>query len=146
LGALAGFFGGVLDAVLTRVIEAVTAFPTLVFVLVVQAVLSEPTMTSLLFAIGLTRWTEISRLVRAEVLLVSTQDYIQAARALGASPWRILRRHVMPNAVAPALVSAAFGVASVVLIEASLDFLNIGLPKQIPSWGETLSEARVHTG
>jgi peptide/nickel transport system permease protein len=79
-------------------------------------------------------------------MLVSSQDYVVAARALGAGPWRILRRHVVPNAVAPVLVAAAFGVASVVLVEASLDFLRVGTPAGSASWGETLSETRDHLG
>ena len=146
MGALAGFFGGMLDAVVARVIEIVTAFPTLVLVLVVQAVVPHPTTYTMLLAIGLTRWTEVARLVRAEVLLVGAQDYVTAARALGASSWRVLRRHVLPNAVAPAMVAATFGVATVVLIEASLDFLRVGVPSQVASWGETLSESREHSG
>jgi len=146
LGSLAGFFGGMLDAIVARVIETLTSFPTLIFVLVVQAVLPNPTTLTLLVAIGLTRWTEVARLVRAEVLLVSAQDYVTAARALGASPGRVLRRHVMPNAVAPALVAATFGIASVILIEAALDFLRVGVPDTASSWGETLSEARDQPG
>lgn len=141
LGALAGFFGGVFDAIVSRLIETLTSFPTLVLVLVVQAVLPNPTTLTLLVVIALSRWTEVARLVRAEVLLVSAQDYVTAARALGASPTRVLRRHVLPNAVAPALVAATFGVASVVLIEAALDFLRVG-GGGAASWGETLSEAR----
>jgi peptide/nickel transport system permease protein len=146
LGALAGFFGGALDAIVARVIEALTAFPTLVLVLVVQAVLARPTMFTLMLAIGLTRWPEVARLVRAEVLLVSSQDYVVAARALGATPLRVLRKHVVPNAFAPILVAATFGVASVILIEASLDFLRVGIPPSAASWGETLSETREHLG
>jgi peptide/nickel transport system permease protein len=144
LGALAGFYGGVVDSIVSRLVETLTAFPTIVLVLVVQALLPKPTMVTMLMAIGLTRWTEVARLVRAEVLLVASQDYVVAARALGAAPLRVLRRHVLPNAVAPILVSATFGVASVVLIEASLTFLRVGLPPPTPSWGEMLSEARDH--
>ncbi len=146
LGALGGFFGGFLDGVIARVTETLTAFPTLVLVLVVQAVVPHPSLWTLLFAIGLTRWPEVARLVRAEVMLVSSQDYVVAARALGAGPWRILRRHVFPNAVAPVLVAATFGIASVVLVEASLDFLRVGAPAGSASWGETLSETREHLG
>jgi peptide/nickel transport system permease protein len=144
LGALAGFFGGVLDALVARLVETLTAFPTLVLVLVVQALVPHPTTLSLLIALALTRWTEVARLVRAEVLLVSSQDYVLAARALGAGPWRILYRHVAPNARAPVLVSATFGLASVVLIEAALDFLRVGLPWHVASWGEMLSQSREH--
>lgn len=146
LGALGGFFGGFLDGLIARVTETLTAFPTLVLVLVVQALVSRPSLWTLLLAIGLTRWPEVARLVRAEVMLVSSQDYVFAARALGAGPWRILRRHVFPNAVAPILVAGTFGVASVVLVEASLDFLRVGAPPGAVSWGETLSETREHLG
>lgn len=146
LGALAGFYGGVIDSLVSRLVETLTAFPSLVLVLVVQALIPRPSMTTMLLTIGLTRWTEVARLVRAEVLLVGSQDYVLAARALGAAPWRVLRRHVLPNAIAPMLVAATFGIASVVLIEASLTFLRVGLPPPTPSWGETLSEARDHAG
>jgi peptide/nickel transport system permease protein len=144
LGALGGFYGGLFDGIVARVTETLTAFPTLVLVLVVQAVVSHPSLWTLLLAIGLTRWPEVARLVRAEVMLVSSQDYVVAARALGAGPWRILRRHVLPNAVAPVLVAGTFGLASVVLVEASLDFIGVGAPAGSASWGETLSETRDH--
>ncbi len=146
LGALAGFFGGVFDAFVARLIETLTAFPTLILVLVVQALVPRPTMITLLAAIALTRWTEVARLVRAEVMLVGSQDYVLAARALGASPLRVLWRHIAPNARAPALVSATFGVASVVLIEAALDFLHVGDTGHLATWGETIGEAREHMG
>jgi peptide/nickel transport system permease protein len=142
LGALAGFYGRMVDSIVSRLVETLTAFPTLVLVLVVQALLPHPSMGTMLLAIGLTRWTEVARLVRAEVLLVTSQDYALAARALGARPLRVLSRHVLPNALAPVLVAATFGVASVVLIEASLTFLRVGVPPPTPSWGEMLSEAR----
>lgn len=144
LGAVAGFFGGPFDAFVARLIEVVTAFPTLILVLVVQAVVPHPTTLSLLGALALTRWPEVARLVRAEVILTNAQEYVLAARALGASPWRVLRRHVAPNARVPALVAGTFGLAQVVLVEASLDFLRVGLPAPVASWGETLSELREH--
>jgi peptide/nickel transport system permease protein len=146
LGALGGFFGGVVDGVVSRLIETLSAFPTLVLVLVVQAFVAHPSLWTLLVAIGLTRWPEVARVVRAEVLLASSQDYVVAARALGAGPWRVLRRHVIPNVVAPILVAGTVGLASVVLVEASLDFLRVGAPAGTASWGETLSETREHFG
>lgn len=145
LGALAGFYGGLVDALVGRAIETLTPFPTLILVLVVQALLPEPTVESMLLAIGLTRWTEVARIVRAEVLLVMSQDYVLAARALGVRPLRVLVRHIAPNAAAPVLVAAAFGIAQVVLIESSLEFLRVGAPSSV-SWGEMLSEARGHPG
>jgi peptide/nickel transport system permease protein len=144
MGALAGFVGGFVDALITRAVEALSAIPTLLLVLVVSALVAHPTTATLLWTIALTRWTELARLVRAEVLLVLGSDYITAARALGASPSRVLRRHVMPNAVGPAIVAAAFGVASIVLAEAAVDFLRVGTPDTLSSWGEALGEARLH--
>ena len=144
LGALAGFAGGTLDTIVTRTVESLTAIPTLVLVLIVGALVPHPTTATLLWTIALTRWTDLARLVRAEVLLTVGADYVVAARALGASAGRVLGRHVLPNALGPALVAAAFGVASVVLIEAAVDFLRVGPPDTMASWGEALGEARGH--
>ena len=144
LGALAGFAGGTVDAIVTRLVESLTAIPTLVLVIVVCAVVPHPTTATMLWTIALTRWTDLSRLVRAEVLRALGTDYVTAARALGASPARVLRRHVLPNAIGPAIVAVAFGVASVVLTEAAVDFLRVGPPSTMASWGEALGEARSH--
>ena len=146
LGGLAGFAGGVVDSLVSRAVESLTAIPTLVLVLVVGALVPHPTTATLLWTIALTRWTELARLVRAEVLKGLGEDYATAARALGASPARVLLRHVMPNAIGPAIVAAAFGVASVVLIEAAVDFLRVGSPDTMASWGEAMGEARASTG
>jgi peptide/nickel transport system permease protein len=146
LGALGGFAGGAVDASITRLVESLTAVPTLVLVIVVCAVVPHPTTATMLWTIALTRWTDLSRLVRAEVLRALGTDYVAAARALGASPTRVLRRHVLPNAIGPAVVAVAFGVASVVLTEAAVDFLRVGPPSTMASWGEALGEARTHAG
>jgi peptide/nickel transport system permease protein len=141
-GALAGLFGGPTDALVSRAIESISAFPPLVLVLGVQAAVPTPTLMTLFLAIALSRWPEIARLVRGEVILASTRDYALAARALGASPLRILRKHIMPNVRGPLIVAAAIGVSAVVLTEASLDFLRVGPPGGAASWGETMSEFR----
>jgi len=144
LGALAGFAGGAIDSLVARAVESLSAIPTLVLVLVVGALVPHPTTATLLWTIALTRWTELARLVRAEVLTSLGTDYVTAARALGASPLRVLWRHVLPNAIGPAIVAAAFGVASVVLVEAAVDFLRVGSPDTMASWGEAMGEARTH--
>lgn len=141
-GALAGSFGGPTDAFVSRVIESISAFPPLVLVLGIQAAVPTPTLMTLFLAIALSRWPEIARLVRGEVILASTRDYALAARALGASPLRILRKHIMPNVRGPLIVAASIGVSAVVLTEASLDFLRVGPPGGAASWGETMSEFR----
>ncbi len=146
LGGLAGFVGGALDALVSRGVEALTAIPSLVLALVVLATVPHATTATLLWTIALTRWTVLARLVRAEVLMSLGTDYVTAARALGTSPLRVLWRHVMPNAVGPALVAAAFGIASVVLLEAAVDFLHVGAPDTMASWGEAMGEARGSPG
>ncbi len=145
-GALSGFLGGIVDALVSRAVEALMVIPTLLLVLVVEALVSHPTTATLLWTIALTRWPELARLVRAEVLRVLGKDYVTAARALGASPGRILARHVLPNAIGPAIVAASFGVASVIVVQAAVDFLHAGSPDTVASWGEALSEARSHPG
>ena len=144
LGALAGFAGGAIDTLVTRTVESFTAIPTLILVLIVGALVPHPTTATLLWTIALTRWTDLARMVRAEVLLALGTDYVMAARALGASPSRVLRRHVLPNAIGPAIVAAAFGIASVVLIEAAVDFLHVGPGDATASWGEAMGQARGH--
>jgi peptide/nickel transport system permease protein len=144
LGAVAGFAGGIVDALVARAVESLAAIPTLVLVLVVGALVPHPTTWTLLLTIALTRWTELARLVRAEVVLALGSDYVTAARALGAPPHRILWRHVLPNAVGPAIVGATFAVAWVVLVEATVDFLRVGATDTIASWGEVMGEARAH--
>lgn len=141
-GALAGLFGGPTDAFVSRAIESISAFPPLVLVLGVQAAVPNPTLMTLFLAIALSRWPEIARLVRGEVILASTREYAMAARALGASPLRVLRKHIMPNVRGPLIVAAAIGVSAVILTEASLDFLRVGPPGGAASWGETMSEFR----
>jgi peptide/nickel transport system permease protein len=91
-------------------------------------------------AVAFVRWAEVARLVRAEVIRASAEDYVTAARALGASPFRVFWRHILPNTLGPAIVSSVFGVASVVLLEAALSFLKMGAPTRVASWGETLAE------
>lgn len=142
LGAVAGYFGRRIDAVVARAIDVLSSFPALVLLVVVQALQPHPTIAGLLLAIGLTRWTEVARLVRGEVLVIASRDYTVAARALGASPLRVLFRHVLPNARGPVFVAAALGLGQLVVLEASLSFLRVGVPPSSASWGEMLSEVR----
>jgi peptide/nickel transport system permease protein len=144
LGALAGFAGGIVDALVARAVESLTAIPTIVLVLVVGAIVPHATQGTLLATIVLTRWTELARVVRAEILHALRADYVTAARALGASAPRVLWRHVLPNAIAPAIVGATFALAWVILIESTVDFLRVGTVEAHVSWGEVLGEARSH--
>ena len=141
IGALAGYYGGKVDAVLSRFIEIVICFPTLFLILTVLAVLPQSIFT-IMAVIGVTRWPDVARLVRAEFLKQKTLDYVSAARALGAKPSRVIFRHILPNATSPVFVSATFGIAGAILIESALSFLGLGVPPPAPSWGQTLSAGR----
>lgn len=142
LGALAGYLGGTIDFVTQRVTETMSSMPSFVLVLCVQAALPKPDLTTLFFTIVAARFAEVARLVRTEVVDVSSRDYVLAARALGASPMRVLFRHVIPNARGQAIVSATFGLGAVVLLEAQLDFLHIGSRGRYASWGQVMSDVR----
>jgi peptide/nickel transport system permease protein len=140
LGALAGYERGFWNDRLVRLVETVDTFPAIIVVALVRAIERHPSALSLVLAVAFVRWAEVARLVRAEVLRTSAEDFVAAAQALGASPARILLRHVLPNAIWPAVTSSVFGVASVVLLEAAISFLGMGAPSRVASWGETLAE------
>jgi peptide/nickel transport system permease protein len=141
VGALAGFYGGIIDVVLSRVIEVVICFPFLFLILAVIVFLP-PSIYNIMIVIGLTRWTTIARYTRGEFIRIKEQEFTEAARALGASDKKIIFRHILPNSLAPVLVTATFGVANAILIEAALSFLGLGVQPPTPSWGEILSVGR----
>jgi peptide/nickel transport system permease protein len=141
LGLLSGFFGGWIDAVVMRVAEVQLAFPTIILYVAVMAVLG-PGLEKLIAVIGVVGWVQYARVERAMTLSIREQEYVQAARALGASsPW-IMLRHVLPNTIGPLTVVASFGLASTIVIEASLSFLGLGVPPSVPSWGSMLADGR----
>ncbi len=146
LGTTAGYFGGWWDTLVERVTEVFLSFPPLFLILTIQALLPTTagvaSVLQLVAVLGFTGWTGVSRLVRAEVLRVKTQDYVLAARAAGLSRVRILTRYVLPNAIGPVLVAATFGIAGAVLIESALSFLGFGVQPPMASWGELLQQAR----
>jgi len=141
VGAAAGYYGGIVDIIFSRLIEIMICFPTFFLILAVIAML-EPSIFNIMVIIGLTGWTGIARLVRGEFFKCRSQDYVTACVAQGASDMRIIFRHILPNSIAPVLVTAAFGVAGAVLIESSLSFLGFGVQPPTPSWGEILSSSR----
>ena len=142
LGALAGYFGGFIDIAVSRLVEIMLCFPTFFLILTLAALIQERSIFHVMLIIGVTSWTGVARLVRAEFLKHKGLEYSQAARALGLPTWRVLFVHILPNAIAPVLVSATFGIAGAILVESSLSFLGIG-DLSVPSWGETLNSGRV---
>lgn len=137
LGALAGYYGRWTDSIIMRFVDIMLCFPTFFLILAVIAFL-EPSIWNIMIIIGLTGWMGVARLVRAEFLSLRERDFVQAARALGASDGRIIFRHLLPNALSPVLVSATLGVAGAILTESALSFLGIGVQPPTPSWGNML--------
>lgn len=141
VGAMAGFYGGVADIVLSRIIEVVICFPFLFLILAVIAFLP-PSIYTIMIVIGITRWTDIARYTRGEFMRLREREFTEAAKALGATDPKIIFRHILPNSLAPVLVTATFGIANAILIEAALSFLGLGIQPPTPSWGGILSSAR----
>lgn len=134
VGALAGYFGGIIDILISRIIEIVLLFPAFFLILTIVG-LTKPSIFIIMVVIGLTSWPTIARLIRGEVLKQRGIDYVTAARALGSSNTRIIFRHILPNAISPAMVAAPFGVASAIITEAALSLLGIGVQPPAPTWG-----------
>jgi len=141
LGMLAGYAGGRADGVVMRLMDAVLSLPPLVLALALGAVLGAG-LTGVLLALGVVYTPAFARLMRGQVLSVKTRDYVEAARALGASGWWIARRHVLPNAATPIVVQASLSVAFAILAEASLSFLGLGIQPPAASWGSMINAGR----
>lgn len=139
LGALAGYYGGWLDNALMRFTDIIISAPFLLVVIAVTAATGGVRLTTVIIVIAATGWYEIGRLMRAQFLVLREQEFVQAARALGASNARIIIRHILPNALAPIIVSATLGVSGIILLEAALGFLGYSVPPPEPSWGNMLS-------
>lgn len=142
IGAAAGFYGGRIDNFLMRITDIFFAFPSLLLAIAILAAIEKPGLWNIFIALGVTGWTPIARIVRGQVLAVKENEFIQAARAQGASDFRLISTHIMPNSVAPIIVVATLGVAGNILGEAGLSFLGLGIQAPAPSWGNMLSEGR----
>jgi len=140
-GLAAGYFGGWTDSVISRVTEALLAIPFLILAIALAAFLG-PSLVNAMIAIGVSAAPKFVRLARGQALAVRSEDYVQSARALGASDTRILVRHVLPNIMAPLIVQATITIATAIIAEASLSFLGLGLQPPNPSWGSMLNTAK----
>jgi len=141
IGAVAGFMGGLGDEIIMRLVDTLYAFPAILMALLLAAVYRPGTLTAMI-AIGLATVPIFARLMRASVLSLKTQPFVEAARAQGMGPARILFRHILPNALSPIIVQASLSLAVAVLAEAALSFLGLGTPPDVPSWGNMLREAQ----
>jgi len=142
VGLVAGYFGGAVDAALMRLVDGALAVPRLFLLLLVLSVPDRVPLLALIVLIGATGWFVTSRLVRAEVLRLREETFVRAAEALGASRRRIIFRHLMVNTAGPLLVAATLGVGDVILLEAGLSFLGLGVQPPTPSWGGMILDAR----
>lgn len=140
-GAIAGYLGGRVDSVMMRLIDAALAIPRILLLIAVLALWGALSLPTLVLVIGMTGWFHVSRLVRAEVLAIREQDVVVAARALGASGVRVLWRHILPAALSPVIVAATLGVGNVIVLEAGLSFLGIGVQQPAASWGNMIADA-----
>ena len=139
-GAVAGFRGGRVDALMMRFVDGAMAVPRVLLLLAVGALWGGLTTLQLVLLLGLTQWFPVSRLVRAEVLVARSEEYVTSARALGAGESRVLFRHVLPNVLSPVLVAAMIGVSNVITLEAGLSYLGFGIRPPAPSWGNIIQD------
>ena len=143
LGALAGYYGGVLDSIVQGLVDLTWAFPTILAALAIMFMLGTG-LRSVMIAVGVVYWAGYARITRGQFLALREEEYVQAARAVGASSLRIVWRHLLPNSLAPLLVQLSLGMGQVILIEASLSFLGLGAQPPTPSWGSMLSSGRAY--
>ncbi|HEY4440452.1 MAG TPA: ABC transporter permease [Candidatus Elarobacter sp.] len=140
-GAIAGLAGGRVDAIMMRFVDAMLSFPTFFLVITVEALTNNFSLVVIVLVIGLLSWMGVARLVRGEVLTLRERDFVEAARALGAGPVRLITLHLLPNALAPVVVAGTLAVGDNILIEAGLSYLGLGVQIPTASWGNMLQDA-----
>ncbi|MGQ0816188.1 MAG: oligopeptide ABC transporter permease [Gemmatimonadota bacterium] len=141
LGAIAGYFGGKIDALLMRFTDMVLSFPRLILLIMIVALFS-PSVALIITVLGLTQWPNTTRIVRGDVLSLREREFIQAAHALGMGKRRIIFRHLIPNVLAPVIVTATLGIGNTIVLEAGLSFLGLGVQPPTPSWGNMVADGR----
>lgn len=137
IGALAGYYGGLVDGVLMRFTDIMLSFPTLLLAIALSSQLGGQVWV-IIFIIAVFGWMSVARIVRGQFLSLKRQEFIEAAHAVGASDWRIMARHIIPNAMAPVLVNATLAVGNAIIVESSLSFLGLGVQPPTPTWGNML--------
>lgn len=142
VGTVAGYFGGRIDSFLMQVVDTMQSLPFLLIAITVNRVVSSPSIVVLVVLLGLLSWTTLARLTRAKTMQVRELEYVQAARALGMSEWRVLTRHVLPNVTGPAIVIGTTLVANTILVESAMSFLGLGVPPPASTWGTMLHDAQ----
>ncbi len=141
LGSVAGYFGGLVDEVIMRVTDVFMAFPALILAMAITVALG-PSLNSVTLALTAVSWPSYTRLIRGDILAVREEDYVEAARGVGSSHFRIIVRHILPNSIYPTLVMASLDIGAVVLSAAALSFLGLGAPEGYADWGQMIGYAR----
>lgn len=141
LGSLAGYYGGKVDNIIMRATDIVLMLPFLVLALTIIAIIPEMTIPIFITIIAVTSWPNLTRIIRGSYLSLREQEFIQGARAIGASDFRIIFRHFIPNAIGPIIVNATLMMAVYIIVESGLSFIGFGIPEPTPTWGNMLSEA-----
>jgi len=144
-GLIAGYYGRRYEAAIMRLVDIQLAFPFILLALAIIGVLG-PGLRNVILVLGVAGWMVYARVVRGQVLSVREREFVEAARAIGASDFRIIRRHVLPNTLAPVIIVATFAVATCIITEASLTFFGLGVEATIPTWGSMLSDGRAYMG
>ncbi|WP_018923312.1 oligopeptide ABC transporter permease [Salsuginibacillus kocurii] len=142
LGSLAGYYGGKVDGIIMRFTDLFLIFPFLLMVLTVVTILEETSLLILVVTLGLIVWPNITRILRGTYLTLREQEYVLSARSIGASDFRIIIKHLIPNAIGPIIVNATVIMAQMIILEAALSFIGFGIPEPTPTWGSMLNEAR----
>lgn len=140
-GAIAGYYGGAVDATIMRFVDAVLSFPT-IFLLLGLAAFVKPNLLTITVIIGVTAWMEVARIVRSQILSLREREFTLAAQALGATNWHIIARELLPNAMAPIVVAATLNIANAILLESYISFLGYGIQPPVASWGNMLNNAQ----
>jgi len=139
-GAVAGYAGGIVESVMMRILDALLSIPRLLLLIAIFALWPDLSLKAFVLIIGFTGWYSLSRIVRGQVLAMKGEEFVLSARALGAGRTRILLRHILPNVLTPIIVAAALGVGHVILLEAGLSYLGVGLDPPTPSWGNIIQD------
>lgn len=145
IGCAAGYFGGIIDELLMRLVDMMMAFPSIILPIAITGVLG-PSVTNIILALSLTSWVGYARMVRSSVLTLKHLAFVEAAKAMGSSQWRVIREHILPNAVHPLIVYAAFNASHTILAISGLSFLGLGAQPPTPEWGSMLKEASSFMG
>lgn len=143
LGSLSGYYGGKIDTVIMRIADIQLAFPFILLAIFIVAVLG-PSLMNIIIVAGISSWVQFARLVRGEIIAVKEKEYIEAIKSLGAKSYLIIFKHILPNIMNSVIVLATLEMARIILMEAALSFLGLGVPAEVPTWGKMLADARVH--